>query len=195
MAEPVCGAIHLHGAGAAHIDGNQFAPVEETRRAGLLHRLQRQLTGNRRRAADDHAVVMAVGQLDPPFDKKIRHEKIGSQLARSKPRGGNRIDGVTGRAVSGAQFPLLRHHVTCILPAWYRRSLRTRSMKAASAHVNLNHNIHGAFWTRTIGRKGAEYKLYYVIPLCHSGEAHRKARGVFELGGGFLSPPSAIASD
>ena len=53
-------------AGAADVDGDQLAAIEKILGAGRLDRFQRERRADRHGAADDHAVVVGVGELMRP---------------------------------------------------------------------------------------------------------------------------------
>lgn len=72
-------AIHLDTAGAADVDGDELAPLEKARRTRRTDGLESQGLVDRHRTADDHAVVVAIGERDPPLPEQIANVKIRTQ--------------------------------------------------------------------------------------------------------------------
>src|SRR5690606_9276685 len=90
--EDVSLAVDLDRSLAADIDGDQFTPVQEAGSAGRTDRFERQARAGRRCAADDHPVVMGVGEADTARREEIADMEIFPQFAGAHGRTGGRVE-------------------------------------------------------------------------------------------------------
>src|SRR5690606_35265741 len=80
----------------AYVDRDQLAPVEKVLRAGRLDRGEFQRLARWHRTADDHAVVMRVGETDATGLEQIAEVEVAAQLVSRHGGRGLRVDRVAG---------------------------------------------------------------------------------------------------
>ena len=115
--------------GAADIDDDQFAAVEEGRRAGRLDRRRAaSAAAERHRAADDHPVEMRIGEPDLAGREQVLDQEVRPQLVGADSRGRRRIDRPAGFDMHGLKSLIAESRSLA-----RRRSMRGRRRRRAAA--------------------------------------------------------------
>lgn len=96
---------------AADVDDHELAPLQERGRARGLDRLQLQRLAEGHGAAEDHVVVMGVGEAEPAGLEEVADMEVAAQLGRVHRGGRGGIDGEAD-GVFGAHGVLPRRWVS-----------------------------------------------------------------------------------